>query len=514
MRKSWVAIAAIALLAALTTIHRVGRSANPPREFVRADRTQESHPIASRRTAPSLPKPPPPPPAHPSDEGASPSTTPTDDPQPVEMQPPASLPPRGTEAPGPVPTPTARIDRPESERAPAADEAVAPPRAVSPPAATAAPSSYPATVVDDTPAAPPIDPNSDRQPPVLDEVRFDPPEIKDGGVAVLSITARDDLSGVKRVSGTVRSPSEAASMPFVAQDPADSGVFVVSIAIPRKAETGDWFVDTLQIVDGAGNPLSLAFTAASVPQGGLLRVVSPDSDATAPTVHRITVEKATVDPGESNRIVVEVDDDRSGVASVTGAFQNPKKAAFIAFTCRPNGETSSWEADVPVPANADCGEWTLRHLSAADGADNTALLGPDDPQVGGARFFVSGGGACDSAPPIIDAMSFSPPAVSNRAAVEITLTARAHDDGSGLASFFGRIEGPVSTSGEVPRIFFAFSPDPNQPNAPMTATITVPQYAARGIWSVAWAQVTDKANNSHAYYRNDPALAGANFTVN
>ena len=496
MRKTWLAIAAITLLAAFVAVCRVDRSASPPSESARVDRVSESLPGASHRTAPSVPETPLSPPTPPSDDGELPLTTRTDDQGPIVTRQPTVVSAPATDA---------------AASPPPVDSAI--PRSASPPTAIAALSSYPESVVDDTTAAPAIDPNSDRRPPVLDDVRFDPPEIKDGGVAVLSITATDDLSGVKLVSGTVRSPSEAASTPFVAQDAAGSGVFAVAIAIPRNAETGDWFVDTLQILDGAGNPLTLAFTTASVPQGGSLRVVSADSDSTAPNVHRISVEKATVDPGESNRIVVQVDDDRSGVASVTGAFQNPSKAAFIAFTCRANGETSSWEADVPVPANADCGEWTLRHLSAADGADNTALLRPDDPQVGGARFFVSGGGACDSAPPIIDAMYFSPPIVSNRAAAEIVLTARAHDDGSGLATFFGRIEGPVSTSGEVPRIFFTFSPDPNQQDAPMTATITVPQYAAKGTWSVSWAQVTDRANNSHAYYRNDPALAGASFTV-
>jgi hypothetical protein len=432
--------------------------------------------------------------------------------------PPSTTPPsRGTPPSATVP---ARIESSEPVSAPATDVDVSPPfvdsaipRSGSPPSAIAASSGHAVDAVDDTAAEPATDPKSDRQPPALDELRFDPPEIKDGGVAMLTITATDDLSGVKLVSGTVRSPSEAASLAFVAQDAAGSGVFTAAIAIPRKAETGDWFVDTLQIVDGAGNPLTLAFMTTSVPRGGSLRVVSADSDSTAPDVHRITVEKATVDPGDNNRIVVQVDDDRSGVASVTGAFQNPTKSAFIAFTCRPNGETSSWEADVPVPANADCGEWSLRHLSAVDGADNTALLSPDDPQVGGARFFVSGGGVCDSAPPIIDAMYFSPSIVSNRAAAEITLTATAHDVGSGLATFFGRIEGPASTSGEVARIFFAFSLDKSQPDAPVTTTITVPQYAAKGIWSVSWAQVTDEAHNSQAYYRNDPALAGALFTV-
>ena len=49
--------------------------------------------------------------------------------------------------------------------------------------------------------------------------------------------------------------------------------------------------------------------------------------------------------------------------------------------------------------------------------------------------------------------------------------------------------------------------------SPLSSAITVPHYAAKGTWSVSWAQVTDKASNSHAYSRDDPALAGSSFTA-
>jgi hypothetical protein len=110
-------------------------------------------------------------------------------------------------------------------------------------------------------------------------------------------------------------------------------------------------------------------------------------------------------------------------------------------------------------------------------------------------------------------MSFSPAHVSNTVATEIFLTVEAHDDGSGVASLFGRIEGPAAANGQVAWIRFECSPNPGDPRAPMTATVSVPQYAARGVWSVVWVQVTDKARNSHPYYKDAPVLAGARFIV-
>ena len=500
MRKTWITVAMIALCVGLAVGYRMGRQGNPSSVPVEGARRSETSPVGSgarehvgtrSETPPSAPGAPAEQPvprqrvwgydiaSHRSSEG-------------------------GTTAP---------VERAPAPIAPVRGSNVAPP--VAPPAAPPAPAvpysaSSPANTKE-TPA-PVDDPESDRHPPVLQFLRFDPPEIQDGGAAMLSVGATDDLSGVKTVSGSVRSPSEAAVIPFVAQDTTGSGVFSTSIAIPRQAETGDWFVGSLQIVDKANNPLIAAFPRTAVPAGGKLRVASAESDSTAPSVHRVWVDKGTIGGGEKNRIGVEVDDDRSGVASITGVFQGPSKSAFINFSCRPNGETS-WAGDVVVPASADCGEWTLQQLRVADKANNTAFLTMDSPEVGRVSFTVAGGGGCDSDPPVIDALYVAPAIVSNTSASELTLTVAVHDDGSGVGFLTGRIDGPVSTSGQVPRIFFTSQPDPRNPDAPLTARITVPQFAASGIWRVASVEVTDKAHNRRIYNRADPVLAEAGFTV-
>jgi hypothetical protein len=362
------------------------------------------------------------------------------------------------------------------------------------------------------PAAPPDDPASDHHPPVLQFLRFDPPEIRDGATAILSVGATDDLSGVKSVFGTIRSPSEGAVLMFVAQDAGGTGVFTASVTIPKKAETGIWFVGTVQIVDKADNPLNVAYLKSSMPPGGTLRVVSAESDSTPPTVHSVSIEKGTVNGGEKNHITVDVDDDNSGVGTVTGTFQSPSKSAFIPFTCIPSSE-GVWAGDVLVPANADCGAWTLKQLRVTDKANNAAVLSAESPELSGAGFVVSGGGGCDPDPPVLDAINIQPSTVSNATPTIVTLTITAHDDGSGVASLTGRIEGPASANGPAPRQYFSSKPDPRNPNAPMIAQITMPATAAKGIWRVTVIELTDKANNMHAYNTSDPVLADAIITV-
>jgi hypothetical protein len=356
------------------------------------------------------------------------------------------------------------------------------------------------------------DPDSDRRPPELLFLRFDPPEIQDGGTATLSVGTADNLSGVKSVVGTMRTPSDVVAMPFIAQDPDGDGVFTAGILVPRHAESGDWFVGTLQLVDKVDNPASYSFARTTVPPGGALRVISTESDSAAPIVHRVVVDKTTVSGGERNQIEVDVDDDRSGVGFVTGTFKSPSKSASILFACVPKGE-DVWIGDVAVPANADCGLWSLTELRVTDKASNTAVLNADSPELAHASFNVAGSGGCDPDPPVLDSLEVAPTVVSNANATEVVLTVTAHDDGSGLVSLNGRFEGPLPTNGEVPKSFFFGQPDPKNIEAPIVVKIRVPQFSPTGIWRVRVLRLTDKAGNTRDYEGTDPALANAYFRV-
>jgi hypothetical protein len=524
MRKTWIAIATIALAAGLVGGlvggYRIGRIGTSRRAAARAERAEGAPPaetVASEQpVAPAEPV------AHPDERRSHEPAAgdPASRPEPFVPRTLSRDAARADWTDAPAPSEPAPTGSGPAGTAATTVAASVPPAAglpshqqVSIPAPTPAPSPQPSEhAKDEAAAATADDPESDRRPPVLLYLRFDPPEIRDGGAATLSIGASDDLSGVKFVFGTVRSPSEAAIMPFTAQDQGGSGVFTSPIAIPRQAETGNWFVGSLQIVDKADNPLNLVFTKGTVPPGGALRVSSDESDSTAPDVHRVSIEKGTVAAGENNQITVEVDDDRSGVASVTGTFQSPSKAAFLPFGCRQIGE-HAWTGDVVIPANADCGEWTLRQLRVADKANNTAYLTADSPQVGPVSFVVSGGGGCDADPPVIDGLYVAPGVVSNAAASEVSLTFTVHDEGSGVDSLSGRIEGPVSANGLVPKIYFASKADAKNPDAPLIAKFSVPQHAASGVWRVAFVQVMDKAHNTRNYNIGDPALVNASFIV-
>jgi len=523
MRASWIAVAVIALGVGLVAGYRLARVDHP------------SSSSTAQNGAPSAPNSP----AHSAESEGSPIGTPAVPVKPEDARtsprPEPNMPversqadkPRATRSWESVPLSPAPAAPPPVDTAPRAPIAAAStpqPRATparpAPSVAPVVPGAVPPAPLRNEPThetadkeaktAPVDDPDSDRVPPVLQGLRFEPPEIKDGGESTLSVMVSDNLSGVRSVVGTIRSPSDGANLSFSAQD--NGSAFVARIVIPRQAETGDWYLGTLQIVDKANNPVNATYSRASVPPGGSLRVVSADSDSTAPSVHRVSVEKPSVSGGEKNQVVIEVDDDRSGVASVTGAFQSPSRAAFIPFGATPSAE-ATWAAVVAVPAGAECGEWTLRQLRVVDKANNSAVLMANAPELGHVSFMVAGGGDCDAEPPVLDGIYLSPPVISNSAASDVTLTFNAHDTGSGLSTVTGRVEGPVAVGGQFPRIFFTARADPNTPDAPLVAKITISQFAANGIWRVVYVELTDKARNVHGYNTADPALANGFVTV-
>jgi hypothetical protein len=356
--------------------------------------------------------------------------------------------------------------------------------------------------------------SSDRTPPVLALLRFDPPAVEGGSVTTLTIQASDELSGVKSFSGEVRSPNGLATLPFWGQVVGGNTTFSFPLTIPREAESGIWYVSWISITDGADNALLIqAPSAARAPAGGTLTVSSSQSDSTPPEVLQIWFDRPTVEGGEKNVIRVEARDDSSGVASIMGACQSASKSALIWFTCALDSGTGSWAGDVSVPKNADCGNWGIQQLSVKDKAGNTTLLNGESPILARAGFQVAFRSDCDSTPPTLDAFDLSPTVVSSETATEISVTAMIHDAGSGAATLTGWFDGPISEGGQAPKNYIHCAPAPSDPDAPWSCKIQVPLLAARGIWKVGVLRLEDKARNFREYTAADPVVSNRVFEV-
>lgn len=353
----------------------------------------------------------------------------------------------------------------------------------------------------------PKDATSDTTPPQLQGLIFNPAAITDGQETMLIVTAVDDLSGIRNISGSVASPTGKALQGFAAQREApESPRYIARIAVPKDAEQGMWKLNFLSITDNAGNTTNIN---SSYNPGYAFSVTSGRPDSTPPTLRSVYVEKRSMSGGDKNTVFVQATDDKSGVAIVSGVFQSPAKTARIGFGCRSTGP-ETFECDVVPPKSVDCGDWQLEQIQLQDKAQNMATVRGDNPVVAAVKINVLSD-KCDSVAPTVENLVLEPMDVSNANDSVVTVTATVNDDASGVASVSGQVAGPPSDNGQPPRIYFAFQPS----DIPQTwvGKINIPKFAAKGTWSVVWLQALDKSNNMKTYSQADPVIQGAKITV-
>lgn len=352
------------------------------------------------------------------------------------------------------------------------------------------------------------DEDSDTKAPQLVGLEFAPPQVKDGGETSLIATVIDNLSGVRSVSGVISSPA-GATQGFAGQREPETNRYVARIQIPTGAAEGMWKISYLSLSDHAGNSVQLTAAQGMLPQSAAFRVSSSNSDSKGPTLTNVLLERNAIRAGEKTTIVLEVEDDKSGVKVASGVFVSPGKQARLGFGCNPgpNGGTT-WHCDFTPAPNVECGLWQLDQIQLQDNARNMSTFRGESALVKNVQLDISGQG-CDSLAPTLTLVTLQPTVVANGEASNISVMAQVTDDISGVAHINAQAYGPTGPSG--PRISFSLTNPGSGPN--WTGVLNVPKNAANGTWSIGWVQVIDKAQNLRIYTSNDPVLANVKFQV-
>jgi hypothetical protein len=352
----------------------------------------------------------------------------------------------------------------------------------------------------------PKDPNSDTVPPQLISIAFDPPTVTDGGDTTLVVTATDDLSGIRGISGTLTSPNGKAVQGFAQQRDGETMRYVSRIHIPEKAEEGVWKISFLTMSDMATNSVTLSAAQGTLPPTALLKVSSSASDSTAPTLRNVWLERGAMRAGEHNTLYVDAQDEKSGVHLIAAVFLSPSKLARFGVGCH-TGANNVWECDVFPPQCLDCGDWTLEQVQLQDNANNFATVRQENPAVAQVRLNITGD-SCDNQAPVLQGLALSRNLiVMSRDEPVIEVVAQVSDDSCGIGGVSGQIVGPGGNSSGT---FFSLQ---QRDATTFVGTVRLHPNSARGVWRVQSLTVNDKGQNLKIYYANDPLLARAVFTV-
>lgn len=352
--------------------------------------------------------------------------------------------------------------------------------------------------------ADPNDPSSDGLAPQLLAAEFQPPQVRDGEDSMLIITAQDNLSGVRGISGTIVNPSGKALQGFAQQrESPESNRYVSKVTIPKDAEEGTWRVNFVNLNDNAGNSVTLSYSQGGVPQNAVLKVVSSRSDNTPPTLKNVYMDKRAMRTGEHNLIHVQADDDKSGVRLVSVVFVSPSKFARLGVGCQ-KGENEIWNCDFAPPVCLDCGEWQLEQVQMQDNANNLQTVRGDNVLVQQTRLNIQGD-SCDSQPPVLQALVLD--RIDVAAGGEVTVTATVVDDSCGTGGVSGQYSGPGQGNGR----FFAFTQSGDSET--WVGHFRVDALAKKGVWQISNITVNDKGQNTRAYFASDPLLQNGRFQV-
>ncbi|HEY2324259.1 MAG TPA: hypothetical protein VGJ82_15475 [Thermoanaerobaculia bacterium] len=359
----------------------------------------------------------------------------------------------------------------------------------------------------------PKDPNSDVTAPQLQGVEFVPNSIQDGEETLLAITALDDISGVRTISGNIVSPSGALQGFALQREGEGSNRFIAKILVPKDAASGSWHINYLNLTDNASNSVTLSWQQGAIPQTGAFTVTSSRSDTTPPTLKAVWLDRPSMKVGEKNNVFVQADDDKSGVNLVSGVFLSPSGFARVGFGCRNQDGTNMWTCELMPPANADCGDWKLEQVQLQDKANNMTAIRTDNAVVAAVHLNITSD-MCDNKPPVVQSITLDTAAVGIPGTVNVTIIAT--DEGSGISSISGQFNfiGKVTPGTQPPRFFFSCRPAGDPAQNMWTGPIAIVDKAqARGIYRLGSLQVIDKANNVKLYSANDPVIANVAFRV-
>jgi hypothetical protein len=222
----------------------------------------------------------------------------------------------------------------------------------------------------------------------------------------------------------------------------------------------------------------------------------------------VWLDRQAMRAGEKNTLFIQADDEKSGVSFASGVFVSPAKSARIGFGCRA-GANGMWECPVSPGTCLDCGIWVLEQVQLQDKANNMSTFRVDNQLIKTVALDIAGD-SCDAIAPTMTMITLNPTVVSNAQASVITVQATLNDEGGcGASTLSAQAVPPGGVGGQRRPVTFMPSTD----GTTFVGRLEIPQFAAKGDWTIAWIQALDKGGNLRAYGASDPIVARATFRV-
>ena len=231
--------------------------------------------------------------------------------------------------------------------------------------------------------------------------------------------------------------------------------------------------------------------------------VDPETDLIPPQLLTAEFVPSQVEDGGETAFAVMVNDNLSGVRSVSGVITSPS-GSLQGFACSREGDTNRFVARINVPKDAPEGTWHVKYLTLSDNASNSVNLNQAQGSLPKSASFKVVSKAPDSAGPQLKGVWLERQAM--HAGEKNTVFVQAEDEKSGVSLVSGVFVSPAKAA----RIGFGCRAGAN---GTWECPVSPPTCLDCGTWQLEQIQLQDKANNMTTFRADNEFVRGVALNI-
>ncbi|MQR95912.1 Ig-like domain-containing protein [Fictibacillus phosphorivorans] len=217
-----------------------------------------------------------------------------------------------------------------------------------------------------------VNDNDDVNAPMIESVTFEKNSMVTEDSNTVRVAASDDSSGIESIEIHMTSPTGKGET-STALFPNDEGIFIGEFTIPPYTEPGEWKVSKIIAKDFAGNVLENMYSAENYPNTfDTFSVENTEFDFTPPTINKVIFQTPEVKGNEEAKLTIYAEDSQTVPAYIEIELVSPSGTQMLKGSSDYLDESGLMHTTIPIPNDAEYGDWFVKHIKVIDLAGNEA----------------------------------------------------------------------------------------------------------------------------------------------
>lgn len=347
----------------------------------------------------------------------------------------------------------------------------------------------------------------DTTPPVLDSVTFNTTSAEAGDTVTAIVEVYDEMSEIFSILIQIKTQSGLSG--FSISDILSNWTHIDGNRYSREFTIldhdigGKWYVSYVSINDTVGNQLSRTYAADDSPY--TFNVTSTMPDTTSPMLNSIAFDKSTAQAGETVSVIVDTQDDLSGLESISVSIVNPEGGQQDLLSNSLDSWTNlgenRYKHEFTLNEYGISGNWYVNFALINDHAGNT-LFAFYIPTLSPATLNVTSTTTPDTTQPTLTDITFEPSTA--QAGETVSIIVETQDDLSGIFHIVVDVSNPEGR--QKISLSDPLSLWTDDDNNRYRYDFTLDELALSGTWYVSLVQLRDNANNylDNTYTSDNP----------